>query len=53
MREFTNETTSGFTENEIDEMNVMLSNMLMSDELEDIDESEREKEFKKRILDHF
>ena len=41
MREFTNENTSGFTEHEIDEMNVMLSNMLMSDELGGIEEKIR------------
>jgi hypothetical protein len=53
MREFTQDNTSGFTDHELDEMNTMLSNMMMSDELDGIDDNEREKEFSKQILDHF
>jgi len=50
---FTQDNTEGFTDAELYEMNVMLSNLMMSDELDGMPDYEREKAFSKQILDHF
>ena len=50
---FTEENTSGFTADEIDDLNSQLETRLNSDELSWLEQSDRVKEISERILNQY
>ena len=53
MTTFTEENTSGFTADEIDDLNSQLEVRLNSDELSWLEQSDRVKEISERILNQY
>jgi hypothetical protein len=50
---FTDENTSGFSDDEIEEMNIELFRRLKSDEMTGIDDAEREIQISQEILNRY